>query len=97
MSESERLSADYAAIGRDKRADSVSEDDLIAAASNPAPSAEAVRHDDPMVMTTGRNGNWVSCRCGWVSRVYEDRTAAQHEWALHVRHNDGCPDGPDGN
>lgn len=43
-----------------------------------------MRHDCPMVMTTGRHGNWVSCRCGWVSRVYEDRFAAQHEWALHV-------------
>jgi hypothetical protein len=40
---SERPIADYAFIGRDKRADSVSEDDLIRAASKPVPHADPVR------------------------------------------------------
>lgn len=36
-------SADYVAIGQDKRADGVTEDDLVAAASKPVPAADYER------------------------------------------------------
>lgn len=49
--------------------------------------AETVRHDDPLVLAAGRHGSWVSCRCGWVSRVYENVASASAEWAAHVHHH----------
>jgi hypothetical protein len=93
------LSAEYAAIGRDKRADSVSEDDLIATASNPVPTAETERRhyggDQPCEGTI----HCPRCAYAWLGTV----TAASPEaladglnriWQEHLDAHPGhCPQG----
>ena len=36
------------------------------------------------VLSAGRHGSWVECRCGWLSPMYRFKASASVAWALHM-------------